>query len=75
MAVPLFSPTAAEEAKITRRSSEASELSKPPGLLTLCFHDTPNSTQENQAPAPLELGPVLALTCEPGTVGVGNRSF
>lgn len=37
---------------MTRRSSEASELSKPPGLFILSFQDTPNSTQENQSPAP-----------------------
>lgn len=37
---------------MTRRSSEASELSKPPGLFILSFQDTPNSTQKNQSPVP-----------------------
>lgn len=54
---PLLSPIGAEEAKrITQRSSEASESSKPIWALpqvTHCCQDTspPNSAQENQATA------------------------
>lgn len=51
---PILSPTVAEEAKkITWRGTEASELSKPSGLCTLCCQDTPSWTQEDQAPVPL----------------------